>query len=62
MGGFDIRLCNLIYEEELGSIAGHFGPVNTVAFHKDGRGFVSGGEEGLIRIFRFHPKYYSEFN
>jgi len=60
MGGFDIRLVNLIYEEDLGSIAGHFGPVNSLAFHKDGRGFVSGGEEGLIRIFRFHPKYFTD--
>lgn len=60
MGGFDIRLVNLVYEEAIGSIAGHFGPVNTLAFHKDGRGFVSGGEEGLIRIFRFAPKYFSD--
>jgi translation initiation factor 3 subunit I len=62
MGGFDIRLVNLIYEEELGNIAGHFGPVNTLAFHKDGRGFVSGGEEGIIRIFRFPPKYFNEID
>jgi len=61
MGGFDVRLINLVYGEDLGSIAGHFGPVNSVAFHKDGRGFVSGGEEGVIRIFRFHDKYFKDF-
>jgi len=61
MGGFDIRIKNLIYEDDdLGSIAGHFGPVNVLAFFKDGRGFVSGGEEGIIRIFRFHPKYFTD--
>jgi len=62
MGGFDIRLVNLIFQEDLGSIAGHFGPVNTLVFHKDGRGFVSGGEEGIIRIFRFPPKYFTEID
>jgi len=62
MGGFDIRLVNIIFEEDLGSIAGHFGPVNVLVFHKDGRGFVSGGEEGIIRIFRFPPKYYTDID
>lgn len=62
MGGFDIRLENLMYGEDLGTIAGHFGPVNYLAFHKDGRGFVSGGEEGIIRIFRFPSKYFTEID
>jgi translation initiation factor 3 subunit I len=61
MGGFEIRLVNLIYEEEMGKIAGHFGPVNTLAFYPDGRGFVSGGEEGIIRLFRFDKSYFTDF-
>jgi translation initiation factor 3 subunit I len=62
MGGFEIRLINLPYEEEtIGKIAGHFGPVNTLAFYPDGRGFVSGGEEGVIRLFRFDKTYFSDF-
>jgi len=60
-GGFEIRLVNIIYEEELGLIPGHFGPVNSLCFHNDGRGFCSGGEEGIIRIFRFDKNYFSEF-
>lgn len=62
MGGFEIRLINIITEEEIGNIAGHFGPVNTVSFYPDGRGFVSGGEEGIIRLFRFDEKYFTEFD
>jgi len=60
MGGYDIRLVNLMYQEDIGTISGHFGPVNVLVFHKDGRGFVSGGEEGIVRIFRFHQKYFNE--
>jgi len=61
MGGFEIRLINLTYEEEMGKIAGHFGPINTLAFYPDGRGFVSGGEEGIIRLFRFDKSYFTDF-
>lgn len=28
--------------EEFGMVRGHFGPINTVAFHPDGNGFVTG--------------------
>jgi translation initiation factor 3 subunit I len=40
--GFDIILCNVMYETELGSIPGHFSPINSVEFFPDGRGFISG--------------------
>jgi len=29
-GGYEIHLFNLMYEEHLGTMAGHFGPVNTL--------------------------------
>lgn len=48
----------MMYEEELGFIEGHFGPVNIVTFFKDGRGFISGGEEGIVRVFRFDTSYW----
>lgn len=31
-----------IFKEEFGMVRGHFGPINTVAFHPDGHGFVTG--------------------
>ena len=59
-GGFEIHLCNIMYESEVGLIPGHFGPVNSLVFHKDGRGFISGGEEGNIRLHRFGLNYFED--
>lgn len=59
-GGFEIHLTNLMTTKEIGSIPGHFGPVNVMAFHHDGRGFISGGEEGIIRLHRFDQSYFED--
>lgn len=45
------------FVEELGSIPGHFGPVETLAFSPDGRSFVSGGWDGYVRLHHFDPSY-----
>jgi translation initiation factor 3 subunit I len=58
---FKVRFWHMIYEEELGSIAGHFGPVNVVSFSPDGEGFASGGEDGYIRLHHFDPDYFTSF-
>jgi translation initiation factor 3 subunit I len=50
---FDTRFFHMILEEELGSISGHFGPINSVAFASDGRGFATGGEDGFVKLYRF---------
>jgi len=42
----------------LGTISGHFGPINTIIFFPDGRGFVSGGEESITRVFKFDSSYW----
>ena len=47
-------------EKEIGKISGHFGPVNAILFHNDGRGFISGGEEGNIRLHRFDQAYFED--
>lgn len=42
---------------------GHFGPINAVVFSPDGTQFVSGGEEGYIRLHTFdagEPGRYKE--
>lgn len=46
--------------KEVGCIPGHFGPVNELLFHHDGRGFISGGEEGIIRLHRFDDSYFND--
>lgn len=56
---FEIRFMHKIFGEELGATAGHFGPVNALAAEPNGRGFVSGGEDGFVRLHHFDPDYYS---
>ena len=35
-GKFMARFFHLVFEEEIGRVKGHFGPINTVAFHPHG--------------------------
>jgi len=54
---FKVRFFHKIFAEELGSIPGHFGPVNTLSFSPDGRSFASGGEDGYVRVHHFDQNY-----
>lgn len=56
---FETRFFHKVYAEELGAIASHFGPVNSLAFAPDGRAFVSGGEDGLVKIHKFDEDYFA---
>lgn len=38
-----------VYQEEFGTVRGHFGPVNAVAFHPDGRRY-----EAQCHASQFH--------
>ena len=35
-GKFDTRFYHLVFEEEIGRVKGHFGPINSLKFHPDG--------------------------
>merc|ERR1712003_264068 len=59
-GKFEATIWHMIYEEEIGSIKGHFSPINSVAWFPDGRGFVTGAEEGIVRVFFFFSETRSE--
>lgn len=50
---------HLVFEEEIGRVKGHFGPINTVAFHPDGTGYASGAEDGFIRVHHFDDDYFN---
>jgi translation initiation factor 3 subunit I len=57
-GKFDAKVYYKIYEEEIGAIRGHFGPINALAFNPDGGSFTSGGEDGYARIHHFDSDYF----
>jgi len=61
VGKFDSRFFHLVFEEEFGRVKGHFGPINSVAFHPDGKSYSSGGEDGFVRVHTFDPSYF-EYN
>lgn len=57
MGKFEIKWFNKIYEDELGAVKGHFGPINTLDFSYDGMSFASGSEDGYARIHHLPSGY-----
>lgn len=57
-GKFESKFYHKIFAEEFGSVRGHFGPINTVAFSPDGRSFTTGGEDGYVRLHHFDPDYF----
>lgn len=58
VGNFESRFFHLVFEEEFARVKGHFGPINSVAFHPDGKGFSSGGEDGYVRVHNFDNDYF----
>eukprot|EP00040_Diaphanoeca_grandis_P017409 m.90685 g.90685 ORF g.90685 m.90685 type:complete len:330 (+) comp26418_c0_seq2:146-1135(+) len=58
VGKFDAAFYHTIYEEELGRVKGHFGPINTIQFHPNGKQYCSGGEDGYVRMHNFDASYF----
>ena len=58
-GKFEARFFHKVFLEEFGNVRGHFGPINAVAFSPDGTGFVTGGEEGYVRLHHFDADYFT---
>ncbi|KAH7091787.1 WD40 repeat-like protein [Auriculariales sp. MPI-PUGE-AT-0066] len=57
-GKFETRFWHKIFEEEVGRVRGHFGPINTLAVHPDGKSYASGGEDGFVRVHHFDESYF----
>ena len=59
---FEAVIFDHVYDDELASITGHFGPINTLAFAPHGRSYASGGEDGYVRITHFPEDYFDAFS
>eukprot|EP00850_Spirogloea_muscicola_P019068 SM000183S03962 [mRNA] locus=s183:16269:18475:+ [translate_table: standard] len=57
-GKFEAKFFHKVFEEEIGGVKGHFGPINALSFSPDGRSFASGGEDGYVRIHHFDSDYF----
>jgi translation initiation factor 3 subunit I len=57
-GKFEARFYHKIFEDEIGRVKGHFGPLNTIAVHPQGLGYASGGEDGYVRMHTFDKAYF----
>merc|ERR1712150_188844 len=57
VGKFETRFFHTVYETEFGCVKGHFGPINALAIHPNGRSYASGAEDGYIRLHFFDKSY-----
>ncbi|BAE56331.1 translation initiation factor 3, subunit I [Aspergillus flavus] len=57
-GKFEARFYHKVFEDEIGRVRGHFGPLNTVAVHPNGTAYASGGEDGYVRVHHFDKPYF----
>lgn len=57
-GKFEARFFHLVFEEEFARVRDHFGPINSVAYHPDGKSYSSGGEDGFIRVHYLDKSYF----
>lgn len=57
-GKFESRFWHKLFEEEIGRVKGHFGPINTIAVHPQGKAYASGAEDGFVRVHWFDESYF----
>ncbi|KAF2665623.1 eukaryotic translation initiation factor-like protein 3 subunit [Microthyrium microscopicum] len=57
-GKFEARFYHKIFEDEIGRVRGHFGPLNYVAVDPTGKSYASGGEDGYVRLHHFDRTFF----
>lgn len=55
---FAARVYHKVFQEEMALVMGHFGTVNTITYSPDGKSFVTGGEDGYIRLHFLDDNYF----
>uniref|UniRef100_A0A1I7XH07 Eukaryotic translation initiation factor 3 subunit I n=1 Tax=Heterorhabditis bacteriophora TaxID=37862 RepID=A0A1I7XH07_HETBA len=65
-GHFEAKLYHMVFEEEFARfkaninfilLIGHFGPINTMAWHPSGNIIATGGEDGYVRVQELDDDY-----
>ncbi|KJH40954.1 WD domain, G-beta repeat protein [Dictyocaulus viviparus] len=56
-GHFEAKLYHMVFEEEFARFKGHFGPINTIAWHPSGKIIATGGEDGYVRVQELDEEY-----
>jgi translation initiation factor 3 subunit I len=59
VGHFEVDFYHMVYMDYMGSVKGHFGPVNSLSFNPDGRSYASGSEDGYVRLHHFDKNYFT---
>ncbi len=59
-GKFETLLFHMVLEHELGKVKGHFGPLHTVAWASNGKGFATGSEDGFVRVHWMDGEYFGK--
>jgi len=54
---YEVRFFSEVFEEEIGTVKGHFGPIHALEFSPNGKSYASGGEDGIVRLCHFDNEY-----
>jgi len=57
---FMAHFFDLVHENNIGLVKGHFSPINCASYSPDGRFFVTGGEDGNVHLYCFGEEYFAK--